>query len=103
MQTAVQGDFQLGAHAIGGGDQNRVLIARRLGVKQAAKTAQRPVRAGTGRGPRQRPDGLDECIARINIHTCRLVTQPGMVDGFSAISDYGCLPVQRWLENRREA
>ena len=34
------GDLQLGAHAVGAGDQHRVLVARAVQLKQAAKTAQ---------------------------------------------------------------
>ena len=67
--AGVDGDAQLGADPVGGGDQDRVHIARRLEVKKRAKAAE----ARHGARPR-RPlcrwfDPFDQEVAGINVHT----------------------------------
>ena len=51
MAAAVDGELELGADAVIGGDQQRIAIARRLEVEEAAEAAQRGVRARAGRSP----------------------------------------------------
>ena len=67
MDPRFDGDLELGAHAIRAGHQKRILEARRLQVEQAAETAKRRIRARTGRRACQRLDGLDQCVACVNI------------------------------------
>ncbi len=49
MQAGVDGDLELGADAVGGGHQHRVLEARGLEVEQAAKAADFGIGAGAAR------------------------------------------------------
>ncbi len=67
VHLGVDGDAQLGADAVGGGDQQRVVVACRLQVEQGAETTQAAVRAGAPGGLGQRLDGLDQGGARIDI------------------------------------
>ena len=63
VAVEVDGELQLGADAVIGGDQQRIAIARRLEVEEAAEAAQR----GVGARPRgrfgERRDRLDQRIA----------------------------------------
>ncbi len=63
MQSGLHGDFQLGANAVGGGDQNRVDEAGRLQVEQRAKAAQATQQAATRSAAGQRLDRLHQSIA----------------------------------------
>ena len=72
----VDGDAQLGAHAIGGGHQDRIGVPGGLEIEEPAKTAQPrhdPGPMGRGRGGL---DPLDQRIARVNIHPRIRVGQP---------------------------
>ena len=67
VAAGLDGDLELGADAVVGGDQDRVLVAGRLEVEEAAEAAE------VGAGPRparrlhQRLDGLDQRIAGIDV------------------------------------
>jgi len=61
------GDLELGADAIGGGDQDRVLVARGLEVEERAETAKTGSRARARRRPGERLDCLDQGIASIDV------------------------------------
>ena len=62
--VCLDGDFQLGSHTIGRGDQQRILVAGRLGVEDAAEAAQPAGYASpAGRGG-ERADGIDQRVAR---------------------------------------
>ena len=63
MPAAVDGEFQLGAHAIIGGDQQRVFEPGGFQIEKAAKSAQVGIGAGTAGGLRQRRDGFHQRIA----------------------------------------
>ena len=76
MQAGLDRDLDLGADAIGGGDQNRVLEARRLQIEQPAKPADFGVGAGAGGGANHRLDQIDQAIARIDIDARIRVSEP---------------------------
>jgi len=88
MAAGLDGDFQLGADAVGGADQDRILEPRRLQIEQRAEAAQ----AGGGTGPRGGPgewlDGLDQRLAGIDVDTRVAIGQAigdiGIADGFLA-------------------
>ena len=63
------GDFQLRAHAVIGGDQNRIFKIAGGQVKQTAKTAQIALGTGAACGFCQRRDGANQRIARVNVDT----------------------------------
>jgi hypothetical protein len=73
------GDLQLGADAIGAGDQDRVLVAGRLEIEQRAETTQSRIRANPGRGLRQRLDRIDESRAGIDVDTGILIGVAGVI------------------------
>jgi len=62
MQAGGDGDLELGADAVGGGDQDGVLEAGGLGVEQRAEAAQRGGGAGPGRSLGQGPIALTSAL-----------------------------------------
>ena len=65
----LDGDLELGADAVGGGDQQRVLETGRLEVEQPAKAAQVRVRAGAARVAfAAGRDALDQRLAGVDVH-----------------------------------
>ena len=67
-QSGLDGDLELGADAVGGRHQHRILEARRLEIEQAAEAAQIGVGAGPPRGAGGGRDARDQCLARVDIH-----------------------------------
>jgi len=67
------GDLELGAHAIGRGDEDRIAKAGSLGIEEGAEAAEAGGGAAARRRPRQRLDRLDQRVAGIDIDTGRLV------------------------------
>ena len=67
MQPGLDRDLELGADAVGGGDEQGIDIAGRLQVKQRAEPAQRCVRAGSSGRLGQRLDRLDQRRACVDI------------------------------------
>ena len=67
VDAGLDGDLQLGADAVGRGDQQRIGIARGAQVEERPKAAQRRLRARPAGGPSQRLDPLDQRIARIDV------------------------------------
>ena len=61
------GDLELGADAVVGGDQNGVFEAGGLQIEQAAKAAEVGIGARPAGGPHQRLDGFDEAVAGIDV------------------------------------
>ena len=61
------GDLQLGADAVGGGDQDGIAVARGLQIEQRAEAAQARRRAAARRAGGQRLDRLHQRRARIDI------------------------------------
>jgi len=67
------GDLELGADAVGAGDQHRILVAGRLEVEDGAETAEiRGDARAPGRGG-ERPDGLDEGVPGVDVDARVLV------------------------------
>jgi len=76
VQSGVDRDLDLGADAIGGGHQNRILEARGLQVEQSAKAADFGVGAGPGGGADHRLDEIDQTIAGIDVDARIRVSEP---------------------------
>ena len=76
MQAGLDRDLDLGADAIGGRDQNRILEARGLEVEQPAEAADFGVGAGAGGGANHRLDEIDQAIAGIDIDARIRVSEP---------------------------
>jgi hypothetical protein len=60
-------DLELGANAVGGRDQNRILEARRLEIEQRAEAAEPCARTRPRRGARERLDRFDERVSRVDV------------------------------------
>ena len=67
VMAALDGDLQLGADAVGGGDDQRIGVAGGLEVEEGAEAAQRRVRAGPAGRLGQRLDRLDQGRARVDV------------------------------------
>ena len=67
VPAGLDGDLELGADAVVGGDQDRVVEARPLQVEQRAEAAEIGVGARPARRLGQRLDGLDQGVAGIDI------------------------------------
>ena len=82
MGAGLDGELELGADAVGGGDEERVLEAARLEVEQAAEPADAAQKAGA-RGPGgERADRVHQRIASIDIDAGVAVGERGLVLGF---------------------
>ena len=66
MFAAIDGELQLGADAIVACHQQRILVARSLGIEKAPEPADFAIGTRAHGGLHQRPDGLDESIARLD-------------------------------------
>ena len=73
MPAAGDRHLQLGADAVGGGDQQRIGEAGGAQVEQRAEAAEIVDDAGPPGGMRQRPDRLDQPPARVDIDARVLV------------------------------
>ena len=62
-------ELDLGADAVVGGDQQRVGIARRAWIEEAAEAAELGIGAGPRGRPRERRDPLDQRVARRDRHS----------------------------------
>ena len=82
-QAGLDRDLELGADAIGRGDQNRIAEPRGLQVEQSAEPAERRVRAGPSRGFRGGRNARHEFLARIDIDA-------GVFIGQMVASAFGC-------------
>jgi hypothetical protein len=80
-------DLELGAHAVGGGNQDGVLETRRARVEEPAESTQRRVCAWARGGRGQRFDQVDEAVAGIDIDPRVAVGQAV----FCGIASYGFL------------
>jgi hypothetical protein len=70
------GHLELGPHAIGRRDQDRVLVSGCFEIEEAAKTAKRTVGPGTASGPCERFDCFDKLVAGVDIDPGVSVCQP---------------------------
>ena len=82
MGAGLDGELELGADAVGGGDEERVLEAARLEVEQAAEAADAAQEAGACRLGGERADRVHQRIAGIDIDAGVAVGQRGLVLGF---------------------
>ena len=64
VDAGLDRDLQLGADAVGAGDQHRIDESRRLQVEQRAEAAEPAHHAGPVRRPRERLDRLDQRVGR---------------------------------------
>ncbi len=67
IQSAVDGELDLGSDAVIGGDKDRILESGGLEIEKPAKAADFGIGARPSRRPHQRLDFLDQRIARIDI------------------------------------
>jgi len=67
VPAGIDRDPELGADAVGRGDQDRILEAGGLQVEQPAEAAEIGVGAGAAGGGGQRLDGLDQRLARVDV------------------------------------
>ena len=67
MQSGGDGDLELGADAIGGRDEDRVLEAGRFQIEERAEAAESRVAPRASRRFCQRLQGLDQCRAGIYV------------------------------------
>src|SRR6185436_8627106 len=79
VPAGIDGDLELGADAVIGGDQDRVLEASGLEVEQGAEAAEVYPCARPPGGYGQRLDSLDQRIARIDVDTGIAVGDGGAV------------------------
>jgi hypothetical protein len=75
MAPRGNGDFQLGADTVIGGDQQRIAETGGLQVEKPAKAAESGVGAAAGRRAGKRFDGLNQGVAGIDIDARILVAQ----------------------------
>jgi hypothetical protein len=81
MQPGLDRDLHLGPDAIGGGDQHRVLEARRLEVEQAAEAADLGIRAGTRGRAHHGLDQIDQTVSGIDIDARICISEPASALG----------------------
>ena len=67
VSPALDGDLQLGADAVGGGEEDRILEAGGLGIEHRGEPAQARFSAGTGCGFRGRLDQIDQAFALVDV------------------------------------
>ena len=73
QQAGFDGDLELGADAVGRGDENRILEPRGFQIEQPAEAAQIGVRTGPARRFRCGRDARNEFLAGVDIDTGSLV------------------------------
>jgi hypothetical protein len=88
--VGVDGDLQLGAHAIIGGNQNGILKASRFQIEEAAKTADFAIRTGAARRTDERLDLFNHQVSGIDIDTCLRIGQ-AIVAGELVFRGHGLL------------
>ena len=76
VQAGFDGDLELGADPVGGGDQNRVLEARGFQIEQPTEPADLGVRAGPGGCANHRLDEIDQTVAGVDIDARVRVSEP---------------------------
>ena len=81
MDAGFDGELELGADAVGGGDQHRVLEAASLEVEQAAEAADAAEQTCALGLCRQRPDRLDQRVACVDIDARIAIGQSRFVLG----------------------
>ncbi len=75
MVAGIDGDLELGADAVIGGDKDGIAKARSLEVEEAAEAADLAIGTRAARRAHGRLNGLDQRIAGIDVDTSLLVRQ----------------------------
>lgn len=75
MLVGIDGDLQLGADTVIGGNEYRVFETSGLEVEQAAKAANLSVRTGAARGAHEGLDLLDHQVTSIDVDTSLRIGQ----------------------------
>ncbi len=94
MLAGFDRDLQLGADAVGGGDQQRIAIAGRLEVEEGAEAAQAGVRTAARRRFGERLDRFHQGLAGIDVHAGFAIGQAIAGIGFAGLqrlAGYGIL------------
>ena len=86
MAIGGERDLQLGADAIGRGDQDRVPESGGSHVEKPAKSADLDIGAGPRRGADMRFDGIDQLRAGLDVYSRVLVA--ALVNGFLVCSSW---------------
>jgi hypothetical protein len=81
-------DLELGADAVGGGDENRILVAGCLEIEESAEAAEACRGAGAGRRPGERLDCFDQGIAGVDVDASSAV----ILALYGALDRYRLLP-----------
>ena len=74
-EASLDSDLQFSAHAVGGGQQNRIAKAGGLEIERRGESAERPYGAGPLGGARGWLDEIDEAGAFVNIDAGRRVSE----------------------------
>jgi len=98
MLTAIEGDSQLGSHAVRRRDQYRIAEAGRLQIEQPAEPAQRRIRTGAGGHSRQGLYRFDESISGVDIDA-RIAVRKSVICHFLR---YGFLLGQRGIQRAQK-
>ena len=99
MQAGFDGDFDLCSNAVIGCDQNRIGETCRLKVKQPAKPANFPIRAGTARRADCGLDPLNHQIAGIDVNA-RVGIGQAVLEGHGC--GPGCTAAMAWRAKARK-
>ena len=90
MPVMIDGELELGADPVIGGDEQRVRVARRFQVEKSAKSAEFSIRAGSSGRFRQRRDGAHQRIACGNIDTRLSIAVRGRSRAFFMVGHGTC-------------
>jgi hypothetical protein len=101
VQTGLDGELELGADAVGGGDQDRILEAAGLQIEQTAEAANRTKHALAlgrfGKGS----DRLHQSIAGVDIDARIAIGQPAGLPGGRGHAPPLFMEVQAMWHNNR--
>ncbi len=77
MYPGFHGQLELGADAVGAGDQDRLSIAIQRQFKQGTEAAQPAKHTGAPRSGNRRLDAIDQAVSRVDIHAGVPVAEAG--------------------------
>jgi hypothetical protein len=95
MPAGLDRDLQLGADAVGGGDQQGVAIAGGLEVEEGAEATQAGIRPAARRGLGERLDCIHQGLSGIDVDAGIAIGQAIAGVGFAGLlrwAGYGFLP-----------
>src|SRR6516165_591608 len=101
IDARLDGELELGAHSIGGGDQYGIFEAARLEIEQAAKSANR-AKYALALGPSCKGgNGFDQRVARVDIDASVAIGHAGLVlGGCGHRNELGVQVQAIWHNNR---